>query len=109
MPLSPSKRDKLLADAHRETVEGMTVLHLSGTPYAIGVQQGVLRRDDIAVFRRAAYDYLCGEVARILRLPRTLAWLMTRPLLLWQARARQSIPFPSAIRPLIYLRLDNGK
>jgi hypothetical protein len=87
MSRSASERHRLLADARRETIDGMTVLHLSGTPYAIGLQHGALCRDDIAAFRRAAYNYLGGEVARILRLPGALARTIARPLLLWQARA----------------------
>jgi hypothetical protein len=84
MPLSPTERHRLLADARRETIDGATVLHFSGTPYAIGVQHGALCRDDIAAFRRVAYDYLAGEVARILRLPRSVAQLIARPLIYLQ-------------------------
>jgi tetratricopeptide (TPR) repeat protein len=84
--IAPERR-RLLAAARREVVDGLLVLHLAGAPYAMGVQHGALCRDEIHNLRRAAYHYLSGEVARLLRLPRAAARLITRPLLLWQARA----------------------
>lgn len=64
----------------------MLVLHLAGTPDEIGMQHGALARAEIHQFRRAAYRYLAGEVGRVLGLPRAAARLITRPLLLAQAR-----------------------
>jgi tetratricopeptide (TPR) repeat protein len=87
MPPTAPQQHQLLALARREIVDGLLVLHLAGTPYGMGLQQGTLCRAEIHSLRRAAYDYLSGEVARLLRLPRAAARLITRPLLLWQARA----------------------
>jgi tetratricopeptide (TPR) repeat protein len=87
MASTAPERQKLLAAARREVMDGLLVLHLAGTPYAMGMQQGALCRAEIHGLRRAAYRYLGGEVARLLRLPLAAARLITRPLLLWQARA----------------------
>ena len=89
--LPAHERAALLAPARRERLGEMLVLHLAGKPYALGLQHGVLARAEILRFRRDAYRYLGGEVARLLGLPRALARLIARPLLLAQARA--FVPF----------------
>jgi hypothetical protein len=86
MPPS-ADHQRMLAAGRRELNGSLLTLHLAGSPYAIGLQHGALCRAEIHGLRRAAYHYLSGEVGRILRLPRRAARLITRPLLLWQARA----------------------
>jgi hypothetical protein len=87
MALSPNDRQHIVSAARRDIYDDLLTLHLAGSPYAIGLQHGSLCRAEIHSLRRAAYHYLSGEVARILRLPRRAARLIMRPLLLWQARA----------------------
>jgi len=87
MALSAADRQRIVSAARREIYDDLLTLRLAGPPYAIGLQHGSLCRAEIHSLRRAAYHYLSGEVARILRLPLRAARLITRPLLQWQARA----------------------
>ena len=58
MRRSAAERRDLLGPARRETVDGLPVLHLAGTPYAIGFQHGALCRDDIPRFGAAIAGFL---------------------------------------------------
>jgi len=87
MPLTSFERARVLSAARRETIDGLLVLHLAGTPYEMGLQHGALCGDEIHGFRRQAYAYMATLIASVLRLPLFLARLITRPLLLRQVRA----------------------
>lgn len=87
MPLSSSERRRLLSTAHREVVDGLLVVHLTGKPYEMGFQHGALCRDEIRAFRAEAYAYMSTLIASAFKLPRALARLVTRPLLMRQVRA----------------------
>ena len=97
--MTASERQRILSAAHRETIDGLRVVHLAGTPYEMGVQHGVLCLDEIRAFRREAYAYMATLIASAFRLPLVsfrglplgLARLVTRPLLLRQVRAY--VPF----------------
>jgi tetratricopeptide (TPR) repeat protein len=86
MSLSPSERRRLLSNAHRETIDGLLVLHLAGEPYEMGFQHGALCREEIRAFRREAYAYMSTLIASAFKLPQVLARLVTRPLLMRQVR-----------------------
>ena len=91
--MTDSERNRILSAARRETIDGLLVLHLAGSPYEMGLQHGTLCRDEIHGFRREAYAYMARLVASVMRLPLFLARLVTRPLLLRQVRAY--LPFTS--------------
>lgn len=68
--LLPRERgEQALARARIERHGGLTVLYLGGSPYEMGYQHGVLARDLIHGFRRAAYAY----VTRQLPVPQAMA------------------------------------
>jgi hypothetical protein len=77
--LAPAEHERVLASARIERHGGLTTLYLAGTPYEMGYQHGVLARDLIHGFRRAAYAY----VTALVPVPRWLA----RPLLFYQSAA----------------------
>ncbi|HHH41960.1 MAG TPA: hypothetical protein ENK56_08150, partial [Chloroflexi bacterium] len=84
--LLPAERHRrVLAQAWMERHGGLTVLYLSGTPYEMGYQHGVLARDLIHGFRKAAYAYVAtripgpGWLARSLLLHRAAAYWPTVP------------------------------
>jgi hypothetical protein len=77
--LAPTEHERVLAAARIERHGGLTTLYLAGTPYEMGYQHGVLARDLIHGFRRAAYAY----VTALVPVPRWLA----RPLLFYQSAA----------------------
>jgi hypothetical protein len=87
MRLFYTERERILSNARRETIDGLLVLHLSGTPYEMGFQHGALCQDEIHAFRREAYAYMSTLIAKAFRLPASAARLITRPMLLRQVRA----------------------
>ncbi|MGE5221418.1 MAG: C45 family autoproteolytic acyltransferase/hydrolase [Omnitrophica WOR_2 bacterium] len=82
-----NSKQKILASAHRETIDGLLVLHLAGKPYEMGFQHGALCKEEIRSFRREAYRYMATLVASVFRIPLYFARVITRPLLLRQVRA----------------------
>lgn len=70
--LSGRQSDKVLAPARIERHGGLAALYLSGTPYEMGYQHGVLARDLIHGYRRAAYDYIAPQVPGPSQLARPL-------------------------------------
>ena len=87
MKLTSSEKRRILSGAHRETIDGLLVLHLKGSAYEMGFQHGSICRDEILEFRGEAYRYMATLVASVMQLPLPLARLITRPLLLRQVRA----------------------
>jgi hypothetical protein len=87
MYLTSSDKHRVLSKAHRETVDGLLVLHLAGSPYEMGFQHGALCKAEIYGFRREAYAYMSRLIASALKLPQFLARPLTRPLLMRQVRA----------------------
>ncbi len=87
MPPGESERKRILSAAHREMIDGLLVLHLSGSPYELGLQHGTLCKQEIRAFRQEAYTYMAGLIASVFHIPRRLARPFTRPLLLRQVRA----------------------
>jgi hypothetical protein len=77
--LPPAQHERVLAAARIEQHGGLTALYLTGTPYEMGYQHGVLARDLILGFRRTAYAY-------VLSLVPGPGWL-ARPLLFYQGAA----------------------
>lgn len=71
--LSAGQHERILAPARIERHGGLAALYLEGSPYEMGYQHGVLARDLIHGYRRAAYDYVAPQVPGP-------AWL-ARPLL----------------------------
>jgi hypothetical protein len=53
--LAPAEHERVLAAARIERHGGLAALYLAGTPYEMGYQHGVLARNLIHGFRRAAY------------------------------------------------------
>jgi hypothetical protein len=78
-PLPPAEHERVLAAARIEQHGGLTALYLAGTPYEMGYQHGVLARDLILGFRRAAYAYVTSLIPGP-------GWL-ARPLLFYQGAA----------------------
>lgn len=80
MPGRPDARQRrILGSARVERHGGLTALYLGGSHYEMGYQQGVLARELVHAYRRAAYDYVLPQVPG----PRPLA----RPLLFRYAAA----------------------
>lgn len=52
------EHERLMAGARMERHGKLTALYLAGTPYEMGYQHGILARDLIDCFRRAAYTYV---------------------------------------------------
>ena len=84
-PLPAAEHKRVLGAARMERHGGLTVLYLAGTPYEMGYQHGVLARELIHGFRKAAYAYVTGLVQKAVR-PVPPSWLV-RPLLFYQAAA----------------------
>ncbi len=84
-PLPPARHERVLAAARIEQHGGLTALYLAGTPYEMGYQHGVLARDRIHGFRRAAYAYVTSLVQR--SVSRALPGWLARPLLFHSAAA----------------------
>ena len=70
---------RVMSRARIEKVGGLHALYLSGTPYEMGYQHGVLARELIRQFRAEAYAY----VETLVPIPRFLA----RPALFYYASA----------------------
>jgi hypothetical protein len=87
MRLTESERKRVLSSAHRETIDGLLVIHLAGTAYQMGFQHGSLCRQEIHGFRREAYAYMATLIASRFHLPLRIAQLITRPLLLRQVKS----------------------
>ena len=69
-----------------EVVDGLTVVHLSGTPYELGRQHGELLRDDV----RANVNQVLGYFRRYVKIP----WVRTRLINWWLDHAwKQAAPF----------------
>lgn len=85
--LTTTEKRRILSSAHRETIDGLLVVHLAGTPYEMGFQHGALCKEEIRAFRREAYSYMATLIAFEFHLPLNFAQLITRPLLLRQVRA----------------------
>ena len=49
-------------EGYLEEVDGTKVLHLKGSPYAMGLQQGTLLRDDIRELVRFLFDVKAKEL-----------------------------------------------
>jgi len=84
-PLPPAEHARILARSRIERHGGLTALYLSGTPYEMGYQHGVLARDRIHGFRRAAYTYVTSMVQQAVQ--RGLPSWLVRPLLFYQSAA----------------------
>lgn len=75
-----------LSQSKRETIDGITIAHLSGSSYQRGLQHGHLFREELHRFRHVAWAYAEQSAQERLRIPRWLARIITRPLLLlWSA------------------------
>jgi len=85
--LDPDEHRRVMEAAGSDECDGMPVLYLAGTHYAIGYQHGVLARERIHLFRLDAYRYMADLIRQVMKLPGWLAGLITRPLLYWQTAA----------------------
>jgi predicted choloylglycine hydrolase len=85
--LGKTERERVMSAARAEDVDGMPVLYLAGTHYAMGYQHGALARERVRAFRSDAYAYMTDLIQQAMKWPSWLARLLARPLLFWQASA----------------------